>query len=86
MVISFGFSPRLVPGKGDHQVSAPAVHANAVGVGSGEQGGPRWGACGIGYIKLGQHHALLCHTIQVRGLVDLVAKGADIPVAHIVDE
>ena len=81
-----GVQPAVVAGKSDHQVSAPAVHANAVGVGSGEQGGPRWGACGIGDIKLSELDSLLCHSIEVRRLVDPVAKGPDIPISHIIDE
>jgi len=81
-----GVEPALVAGKGDHQIAITTIHTNAVGVGAGEQGGPRWGASGIGDIELSELDSLLCHPVQVRGLVYLVAKGPDIAVAHIIDE
>ena len=78
--------PPTVPGKSHHQVSVPAVHADAVGVGSSEQGCPRWGACGIGDVELSELDSLRRHPIQVRCLIDRVAKGTDIAIAHIIDE
>ena len=63
-----------------------AEDADAFGVAAGHEGGARGGAHGSGRVEIGEDATFLGHLVEVRRFVRGGTEGADVGVAHVVDE
>jgi len=70
----------------ENDVSRPFLEPDALRVAPGHQRRARGGADGRSHVEGSHGPALGGHAVEVRGLVDLGSEGADVAVAHVVDE